>query len=306
MFLGGVLRFGEEDFPFAVCLESLTVKGVIGGCMNLRFYEKIIEWAREGKRVAVVSIVETVGSTPRKPGTKMLVSDKLEMYGTIGGGCVEADVVFAARDVLKTLRPRLVKVDIKAKSREEIDMLCGGEITFYVEPVMPDYRLVICGGGHISKAIAHACDGLDFKIIVADDREQFANTQRFPNADETVFSPFEELEKNVELTPLTFCVVVTRGHSGDEVCLRQVLRSPACFIAMIGSKSKWANIKKNLMDSGFSSEVVDRVHCPAGLEIGSITPEEIAIAIAAQLVQVRAGFVKNGFPDYCSSKAAKE
>ncbi len=154
--------------------------------MNIRFYEKILEWSRAGKRVAVVSIVNTVGSTPRKPGTKMLVSDKMELFGTIGGGCVEADVIFAAREVLKTYKPKLVTVDIKAKSAEEIDMLCGGEITLYVEPVMPDFKLLICGGGHISKALAHVAAGLDFQISVVDDRPQFANTDRFPSADKTI------------------------------------------------------------------------------------------------------------------------
>ena len=272
--------------------------------MNLRFYEKILEWSRAGKRVAVVSIVDTLGSTPRKPGTKMLVSDQMELFGTIGGGCVEADIIFAAREVLKTLKPRLVHVDIKAKKAEEIDMLCGGEITLYVEPVMPDYQLLICGGGHISKALANVCSGLDFKMIVTDDRPQFANKQRFPMADKAVCSPFEEIGQHIDLTRETFCVVVTRGHSGDEVCLRQLLRSPAAFIAMIGSRSKWASVKRHLLDDGYTEEQVDRVVSPAGLDIGSITPEEIAIAIAAQLVQVRAKYMKEGFPQPATEKNA--
>ena len=256
--------------------------------MNLRFHEKIIEWTRQGKRVAVVTIVSTVGSTPRKPGAKMLVTQDLELYGTIGGGCVEADVIFAAREVLRTLVPRLVHVDIKAKNADEIDMLCGGEVTLYVEPVMPDYKLLICGGGHISKALAHVCAGLEFRIIVADDRPQFANKQRFPGIDEAVCTPYEKLAERVEVTPETFCVVVTRGHSGDEVCLRALLRSKAPHIAMIGSRAKWAALRKNLRENGYTKAEVDRVVCPAGLDIGSITPEEIAVSVAAQLIQERA------------------
>lgn len=256
--------------------------------MNVRFYEKVVEWTRAGKRVAVVSIVATVGSTPRKPGAKMLVGEDLELYGTIGGGCVEADVIFAAREVLKTLVPKIVKVDIKAKSAAELDMLCGGEITFYIEPVMPDFQLLICGGGHISKAIAHVAQGLDFRVTVIDDRDLFANGQRFPNADRTVAAPYDDLSKHIDLTPQTYAVIVTRGHTGDEVCLRQILRSPACFVAMVGSRGKWAHIRKRLADDGFAKKELDRVHSPAGLDIGSVTPEEIAVSVVAQLVQERA------------------
>jgi xanthine dehydrogenase accessory factor len=263
--------------------------------MNLRFYDRIIEWTRAGRRVAVVTIVETRGSTPRKPGTKMLVTDRMELYGTIGGGCVEADVIFAAREVLRTLKPRLLTVDIKAKNADEIDMLCGGEISLYVEPVMPDIQLLICGGGHISKALAHVCKGLDFRLTIVDDREAFANGDRFPDADQTVCCPYEELAKHVSLTAMTYAVVVTRGHSGDEVCLRELLRSPAVHIAMIGSRAKWANLRANLREAGFSDEDLARVKSPAGLDIGSITPEEIAISVAAELIQARAGHRSEGF-----------
>lgn len=256
--------------------------------MNIRFYEKVVEWTRAGKRVAVVSIVSTVGSTPRKPGAKMLVGEDLELYGTIGGGCVEADLIFAAKEVLKTLVPRLVTVDIKAKNAAELDMLCGGEATFYVEPVMPDFELLICGGGHISKAIAHVAQGLDFRVTIVDDRDLFANGQRFPNVDRTVSAPYEDLSKHVALGPRTYAVVVTRGHTGDEVCVRQILRSPACFVAMVGSRAKWANIRKRLADDGFAKKELDRVHSPAGIDIGSVTPEEIAVSVVAQLVQERA------------------
>lgn len=256
--------------------------------MNLRFYEKVLEWSREGRRVAVVSIVETVGSTPRKTGAKMLVTDRMDLYGTVGGGCVEADVIFAAREVLKTYRPRLVRVDIKKKNPDEIDMLCGGEITFYVEPVMPDIQLLICGGGHISRALAHVCQGLDFRITVVDDRPQFANAERFPGVETTVCCDYAELAERVSLTDSTFAVAVTRGHSGDEVCLRSLLASPAPYVAMVGSHSKWANLRRNLLDAGYTAGQLDRVVTPAGLDIGSITPEEIAVSIAAQLIQARA------------------
>lgn len=255
--------------------------------MSLRFYETMTAWLRAGKRVAVVSIVETVGSTPRKPGTKMLVSEGLELYGTIGGGCVEADAIHAAREVMRTLRPKLLTVDITLKNADEIDMLCGGKITFYVEPAVSEIQLLICGGGHIAKALARACSDLDFSLTVLDDRPQFANNTRFPNADAVLTAEFADLATAVDLSRRTFAVVVTRGHSGDEVCLRALLRAGVARILMVGSRAKWAIVRKKLADDGFTPEELDRVQSPCGLDIGSITPEEIAISIAAELIRVK-------------------
>jgi xanthine dehydrogenase accessory factor len=265
--------------------------------MRVSFHQKVLEWAGLGKRVAIVTVVGTVGSTPRKPGAKMLVSSDLDLYGTIGGGCVEADAILAARDVLRSMVPRLLRIDIKAKNADEMDMLCGGEITLFVEPVMPDFKLLICGGGHIAQALAHVAKGLDFRITVLDDRPQFSHPERFPTADETIAAPFAELGERVPLTRETFAVIVTRGHTGDEVCLRQILNSPACFIAMVGSRSKWANIRARLKEEGISKSKLDRVHSPAGLDIGSVTPEEIAISIIAQVVQERARMLREGLSE---------
>ncbi|CAN5483318.1 XdhC/CoxI family protein [soil metagenome] len=255
--------------------------------MHLSFYETLTQWLRDGKRVAVVTLVETVGSTPRKPGAKMLVSDRLELHGTVGGGCVEADVIFAAQEAIRQRRPRLIRVDIKAKNAHEIDMLCGGEALFYVEPVMTTFNVLICGGGHIGRALAAACAPLDFAISVVDDRPQFASTDRFPAA-KIICCPYEELAANFTADENTLAVVVTRGHSGDEACLRALLSSRAAYIGMVGSRAKWAALRDRLRIAGFSEDQLKRVVTPAGLDIGSVTPEEIAISIAAQLVQHRA------------------
>jgi xanthine dehydrogenase accessory factor len=264
--------------------------------MSVRIHQKILEWTAAGKRVAVITVVDTVGSTPRKPGARMLVSGDLDLHGTIGGGCVEADAILAARDVLKSLVPRLIRINIKAKNADEMDMLCGGEITLFVEPVMPDFQLVICGGGHISQALSHVAKGLDFHVTILDDRPQFSHPERFPHADSTIAAPYDQLKDRVKLTPQTFAVIVTRGHTGDEVCLRQLLGSPACFLAMVGSRAKWASIRARMREEGFSKSELDGVHCPAGLDIGSVTPEEIAISIIAQVVQERSRFLREGFP----------
>lgn len=256
--------------------------------MTAALLARMAEWMAAGRRFAMITLVDTVGSTPRKPGARMLVGEDMQLVGTIGGGCVEADAIMAAMECLRTGRPRLLHVDIKKKNADEIDMLCGGELTLFVEPIMPQFQLLICGGGHISRALAHVCEGLDFAVTIVDDRPQFANEGRFPSATATIACPYEELGRHVRLTDRTMAVVVTRGHSGDEVCLRTLVRSPACFITMVGSRSKWANLRANLLGAGYTAAELERVVCPAGLDIGSVTPEEIAISVAAQLIQRRA------------------
>lgn len=256
--------------------------------MNRRTLDKLQTWLAEGRRVATITVVETVGSTPRKAGATMLVTDRLDLYGTIGGGCVEADAIMAARECLRTLQPRLVRVDIKAKNPDEIDMLCGGEIVLFVEPIMPDHQLVVCGGGHISRAIAHVAHGLDLRVTIVDDRAPYATAERFPTADAVVCAPYDALAERVKFGPLSFVVIVTRGHSGDEACLRAALASTAPHIAMVGSRSKWSQIRARLRADGFAERDLDRVRCPAGLDIGSITPEEIAVSIIAEVIRERA------------------
>ncbi len=226
----------------------------------------------------------------------MLVSGDLDLHGTIGGGCVEADAILAAREAMDSLVPRLMRINIKAKSADEMDMLCGGEITLFVEPVMPEFQLLICGGGHISQSLSHVAKGLDFRVTVIDDRPQFSHPERFPHADFTIAAPYDLLKDKARLTSQTFAVIVTRGHAGDEVCLRQLLGSPACFVAMVGSRSKWASIRAKLRREGYPKSQLDRVHCPAGLDIGSVTPEEIGISIIAQIVQERARLLRDGLP----------
>lgn len=280
--------------------------------MNRRTLDKLHEWLGEGRRVALVTIVETVGSTPRKAGASMLVTDRLELHGTIGGGCVEADAILAARECLRSMAPRLVRVDIKAKNPDEIDMLCGGEIALFVEPIMPDHQLVICGGGHISKAIAHVAHGLDLRVTVVDDRAPYAAAERFPTADAVVCAPYDALSDHVKLGGLTFVVIVTRGHSGDEACLRAALATAAPYIAMVGSRSKWTHIRARLRDDGFDDAQLARVRCPAGLDIGSITPEEIAVSIVAEVIRERARLLfgdaawKSGQPAAAASDAPPE
>ncbi|GAB4311272.1 MAG: XdhC/CoxI family protein [Candidatus Sumerlaeia bacterium] len=260
--------------------------------MKLYFYEKILEWGREGTPFAVATIIETVGSTPRPAGAKMLISEDLEIFGTIGGGCVEGDVIKLAREVIREGRPRVLDVDLTMKNPAELDMRCGGRLKILIEPVQHDDRLIIFGGGHVSLAIHNICRLLDFEITVVEDRPQFGNRQRFPDARHILVGPWDEQLQKIPITPRTYLVIVTRGHSSDEEILRWALSLPEPrprYIGMMGSRTKWVAIKRKLADEGFARELLDQVHCPIGIKCGSVTPEEIAVSIAAELIQVRAG-----------------
>lgn len=250
-------------------------------------YQAIEELLRQGRRGALITIVETIGSTPRKAGAKMLVTDDGRLIGTVGGGCVEADLVAHAKRVMTSGCAILQEVDLTAKSGDENDMLCGGKMKAFIEPIVADEKLVIFGGGHISRALHDLAAKLDFRIVVTDDRPQFANPERFPLASQVVAAPFESQFEHLTVDEATYIVIATRGHAYDELCMEMALRTPARYIALVGSRTKVALFKKNLRAKGVTPEQLARVVCPAGLDIGAETPEEIALAIVAQMVCLR-------------------
>jgi len=251
-------------------------------------YRAIEELLKSGQRGALLTIFETTGSTPRKAGAKMLVREDGTVCGTIGGGCVEADLYADAQAVIKSQEIVVKEVDLTVKSLDELDMACGGKIKVLIEPVRAPEKLIIFGAGHVSHALYRVCRDLDFIITVTDDRSAFASKERFPDA-ELIVAPFEEQWEQVKVDANTYIAIVTRGHSGDEECLRGALRSRARFVGLIGSRTKLARFRRNLLDEGFSEKDMERIHCPIGLDIGAETPEEIAVSIAAQLVACRRG-----------------
>ena len=242
---------------------------------------------RARKKGALVTVIETVGSTPRKAGAKMLVDEEGKITGTVGGGCVEADLYAIAREVIRTGRIVLREIDLTARNPDENDMLCGGRMKVMIEPIVGEEKLFVFGGGHISLALHDICSRLDFAITITDDREQFANPKRFPGAARTLAAPFEEQFGQLEIDASSSIVIVTRGHSFDELCVEKAIQTPARYIGLIGSRTKVAVFHRKLRERGFSEEQLGRVVCPAGVDIRAETPEEIALSVAAQLVEYR-------------------
>ena len=336
-----------------------------------------------GESMVMATVVRTKGSTPQKPGAKLLVRDDGSGVGTLGGGCVEGDIWFAAKQLMKRgggaeHREYQLNEDLAA----EDGLVCGGTMYFLIDPVYEpegylayaceideayagggsvalaslvkpakdgpappgaklfirengttegtlgdsgldhqaamkaselmvhgrneyvtaesgaEYfieayttppQLVVCGGGHVSKAIAPMAKTLGFRVFITDDREEFANKERFPEADIVVPLKPEEALKQLPINPNTFIVVATRGHRYDNVALAAAARTPARYVGLMGSKRKTIMIYEDLLLNGLPVERIREIRSPVGLDIRARTPEEIAVSVMAEVLMFRLG-----------------
>jgi xanthine dehydrogenase accessory factor len=249
-------------------------------------FEEIVKMRRAGQRAALATIVHTNGSIPSYESSRMLVREDGSIVGTIGGGCVEAEVWAAAKEVMQKEAPRKMVFNLNNEASYDNGLICGGTVEIFVEPILPQPVLYLFGGGHVSMAVAKAAHSAGFAVGVVDDREAFANLERFPMAGE-VFTSYEEAFEKIQPTSSTYLVIVTRGHKEDMRVLAWAVRTAARYVGMIGSKRKVLSVYKALEKEGYRPEEFERVYAPMGLEIGALSPEEIAISIAAELVAVR-------------------
>ena len=249
-------------------------------------FEEIIKLRRAGLRGALATIVHTNGSIPSYESSRMLVREDGSIAGTIGGGCVEADVWAAAREVMKIEAPRKMVFNLNHEASYDNGLICGGTLEVFVEPILPQPALYIFGGGHVSMALAQAAHTAGFAIGVIDDRESFANAERFPMARE-IFTSFDDAYAKLQPNASTYIVIVTRGHKDDMRVLAWAVNTDAKYIGMIGSKRKVISVYEALEKEGYAPEKFENVHAPVGLDIGALTPEEIAISITAELIAVR-------------------
>src|SRR5216683_3083186 len=251
-------------------------------------FEEVLRLRREGKRAVMATIVHTNGSIPSFESSRMLVREDGSILGTIGGGCVEAEVWAAAKDVLKAEAPRKMTFNLNNEASYDNGLICGGTLEIFVEPILPQPVLYIFGGGHVSMALAHAVHTAGFAIGIIDDRESFANRERFPMARE-IYTSYEESFEKIRPSAATYMVIVTRGHKDDMHVLRWAVGTSPRYIGMIGSKRKVLSVYRALEKDGIAPEKFTGVHAPVGLDIGALTPEEIAISITAELIAVRRG-----------------
>ncbi len=250
-------------------------------------YEEIVRLRKDRRRGAVATIVNVRGSIPSFKTAKMLVRDDGSIVGTIGGGCVEADVWQAAREVMESEKPRTLTFDLNQDPKYDTGLVCGGTLEIFVEPILPPAELYIFGAGHVAASLYKVARIAGFDITVVDDREVYASRERFPEAQEVLAEDFDKAAASLAPSESSYIVIVTRGHRDDMRMLRWAVQTPARYIGMIGSKRKTITIFKELQKEGLAAELFDRVHAPVGLDIGALTPEEIAVSITAELIAAR-------------------
>lgn len=250
-------------------------------------YEEIFSLRSTGMRAALATIIARRGATPRKNSAKMLVCEDGRQIGTIGGGAIEAEVRQEALPVMETGNPKLLTFDLRGIDPEESALVCGGSMDVYVEPILPNPTLFLFGAGHVSKAVAASAKLVGFKIAIIDDRDKYANPEWFPDADVYYVDSFEAVLKQLNCNSSTYIFIATRSHDLDLICLRFALKSSAKYIGMLGSYKKARILFDLLEKEALDCSEFERVSVPAGFDIGSETPEEIAASIVAELIAAR-------------------
>jgi xanthine dehydrogenase accessory factor len=241
----------------------------------------------EGEAAALVTVIGTEGSTPQKAGAKMVVYADGRIVGTIGGGCVEAEMIGRARRAIESRKAQLAAYDLTPDQAGEDGLVCGGRMQVFIEPIEGTPTLCLFGAGHVAQPLARLARSVGFRVEVADDRVKFANRERFPDAERILVEPVGTAAAQMTLGRHSYAVVVTRGHGGDADALASLVGRGLPFVGLLGSKPKLVHVLAELEDRGVAPEALGEVRCPLGVEIGATTPEEIAISVLAEIVAVR-------------------
>ncbi|MBN1545457.1 MAG: XdhC family protein [Syntrophaceae bacterium] len=255
-------------------------------------YEEILKVKNRGECAALATVISVDGSTPREQGAKMLIRQDGTIEGTVGGGLMEKMIREEAEKVIENGIPKMVHFDLTGKEKD--GMICGGVATVYIEAIVPKSTLFIIGAGHIAFYLSRMAKMVDFRVVVSDNRSEYANVERFPEADEILADEYDKIFPNLPVGASSFIVIVTHGHAHDQIALEWALQTKARYIGMIGSRKKTRQVFDNLIERGFSGEDIEkRVYSPIGLNIKGETPAEIAVSIMAEIIQVN----HSGGPD---------
>ena len=257
--------------------------------MNEPVFTALAEALHRGEPVALITIVRAHGSTPQRVGAKMLVFADGRTVGTIGGGCYENDAFWKAREIIGKRRPEIVHYELTDDVAEDNGLICGGQMDVFIEPIEPAPRLFLVGAGHVAYHLGRVAAQAGFRVTVLDDREKFANRERFPDAEEIIVEAIPEWLHRAEIPASAYVVILTRGHKHDLDALRALAARDLRYLGLIGSRAKVARLYDALLAESMPGECLERVHAPVGLDIGAVTPAEIAVAIAAEMIAVKHG-----------------
>jgi xanthine dehydrogenase accessory factor len=265
--------------------------------MNQEVFAALAQALEEGEATALVTIVSSNGSTPQRVGAKMLVYADGRTVGTIGGGCYENDAFGRAREAIASRKPLTVRYELNDDFAQETGLVCGGQMEVFIEPVDASPELFVFGAGHVGYFVARMAHEVGFRVHVIDDREKFASSERFGPDIDVVVEDIPAWLASRRLPATAYAVIVTRGHRHDLDALRALTANPLRYLGLIGSKAKVRRIFDALLEEGTVPERLQSVYAPIGLDIGAITPQEIAVSIVAELVAVKHGKIaKAGDP----------
>lgn len=251
------------------------------------FYESVYELEKSGQNGAICTIIDSRGSTPRHVGSKMLVYTDGKIIGTVGGGEVESRTIEEALAAIKEGKNRLLSYNMVDPERGDPG-ICGGTLQIFIEPVLTKPLCLIIGVGHVGRCVTKIAKFLDYRVVISDDRPEFCGVDASPEADEIISCAMSELPNRLDLSG-AYVILTTRGSDVDIEGLPALIESEPAYLGIIGSKRRWINTRDRLIESGFPSEKLDKVHSPIGLELKAETPEEIAISIFAELIMIRNG-----------------
>ncbi len=259
--------------------------GTKGKAMNTTaMYNEIQALLKRGERIAVATVVKTIGAAPCGVGTKMLVRADGSTSGSFSGAQVDKQVAQETAKALRESRSQIVHVHLDA---DQAVGSCGATLELFIEVLHPEPRLIIAGAGNVAQALARLAAPLDFRIVVIDDRRDLADPQMFGDQVQVNFGDIPQSIRALEPDEASWIVIVTRGHQMDKNALRAAVETDARYVGMIGSPGKIKNIFRDLLKDGVARERLEQVHSPIGLDLGAETPDEIALSIAAEMVMLR-------------------
>lgn len=238
-----------------------------------------------GESAALAMITQENGSAPRKQGSIMAVWQDGRIQGSVGGGSVEGAVIKLAVRCIEDREDKQFEYNLSDTGN--LGMNCGGEVKGFIKVFYPRPRLLIAGGGHIGLKLNELAKALDFSTVVFDDRDEFANKDRFVDADEIIKGEIGEQLKNYPVTGKDYIVIVTRGHLQDKDALREAVKKKPAYIGMIGSTKKTKTIMEALIEEGIDEKLLRKVYTPIGLDIGNSLPAEIALGILGEILLVK-------------------
>src|SRR5213082_2902113 len=247
-------------------------------------YNEIQAALKRGERIAVATVVKTIGAAPCGVGTKMLVRADGTSSGSFSGAKVDTQVAQEAVQALRESRSYITHVHLDP---DQAVGSCGATLELFIEVLHPEPRLIIAGAGNAAQALTRLSIQLDYRIVVVDDRRDLADPQIFGDKVHLTFGDIPQTIRELEPDEASWIVIVTRGHHLDKDALQAALETNARYVGMIGSPGKIKNIFRDLLKEGMSRERLAEVHSPIGLDLGAETPDEIALSIAAEMLMLR-------------------